>query len=65
MLTNHPNLVPRLRKSRSYTSSPPRATMLVAGTALPFKIGKYISYFADLNKARVSVRNANENNEAN
>jgi hypothetical protein len=33
-LTTHPHLVQRSRMSRSYTSSPPRATMVCSGTAL-------------------------------
>jgi hypothetical protein len=33
-LTTHPHVVPRLRMSRSYTSSPPSATMACSGTAL-------------------------------
>jgi hypothetical protein len=32
-LTTHPHLVPRSRMSRSYTSSPPSATMACSGTA--------------------------------
>jgi hypothetical protein len=35
MLTTHPHLVPRLRMSRSYTSSPLGASMACSGTALP------------------------------
>jgi hypothetical protein len=38
-LTTHPHLVPRSRGSRSYTSSPPRASMACSGT----------DYFSDLN----------------
>jgi hypothetical protein len=34
MLTTHPHLVPRLSMSRSYTSSPPCASMACSGTAL-------------------------------
>jgi hypothetical protein len=37
-----PYLVPRSRMSRSYTSSPPNASMACSGTALPFYL--YISY---------------------
>jgi hypothetical protein len=33
-LTTHPHLVPRSRMSRSYTSSPPSASMACSGTAL-------------------------------
>jgi hypothetical protein len=33
-LTTHPHLVPRPRMSRSYTSSPPSASMACSGTAL-------------------------------
>jgi hypothetical protein len=33
-LTTHPHLAPRSRMSRSYTSSPPSATMACSGTAL-------------------------------
>jgi hypothetical protein len=33
-LTTHPHLVPRLRMSRSYTSSPPSASMACSGRAL-------------------------------
>jgi hypothetical protein len=36
MLTTHPHLVPRLRMNKSYTSSPPRASMACGGTALLF-----------------------------
>jgi hypothetical protein len=36
MLTTHFHLVPRLRMSRSYTSSPSRASMAWSGTALLF-----------------------------
>jgi hypothetical protein len=35
-LTTHPNLVPRSRTSRSYTSSPPSANVPCSGTALAF-----------------------------
>jgi hypothetical protein len=35
MLTTHPLLLPSLRKSRSYTSSPPSASMACSGTTLP------------------------------
>jgi hypothetical protein len=35
-LTTHPHLVPRSRISRSYTSSPPSASMACSGTALLF-----------------------------
>jgi hypothetical protein len=35
-LTTHPHLVPRLSISRSYTSSPPCASMGCSGTALLF-----------------------------
>jgi hypothetical protein len=35
-LTTHPHLVPRLRMSRSYTSTPPCATMACSRTALLF-----------------------------
>jgi hypothetical protein len=34
MLTTHPHLVQRSRTNRSYTSSPPSATMACSGTAL-------------------------------
>jgi hypothetical protein len=37
-LTTHPHLVPRSKMSRSYTSSPPSATMACSGTALPLQI---------------------------
>jgi hypothetical protein len=37
-LTTHPPLVPRSRMSRSYTSSPPSATMGCSGTSLPFTL---------------------------
>jgi hypothetical protein len=33
-LTTHPHLVPRSRMDRSYTSSPPSASMTCSGTAL-------------------------------
>jgi hypothetical protein len=33
-LTTHPHLVPKSRKSRSYTSSPPSASVVCSGTAL-------------------------------
>jgi hypothetical protein len=36
-LTTHPHLMPRSRMSRSYTSSPPSATMACSGTALIFE----------------------------
>jgi hypothetical protein len=36
MLTTQPRLEPRLRISRSYTSSPPGAFMACSGTALPY-----------------------------
>jgi hypothetical protein len=45
MLTTHPHLVPRLRMSRSYTSSPPCASMACSGTAYLFFY--YISSTAD------------------
>jgi hypothetical protein len=35
-LTTHPHLVPRSRMSRSYTSSPPSASVVYSGTALLF-----------------------------
>jgi hypothetical protein len=35
-LTTQPHLVPRSRMSRSYTSSPPSASMACSGTSLPF-----------------------------
>jgi hypothetical protein len=35
-LTTHPHQVPRSRMSRSYTSSPPSASMACSGTALLF-----------------------------
>jgi hypothetical protein len=38
MLTTHPHLVPRSRMSRSYTSSPPSASMACSRTALPLNI---------------------------
>jgi hypothetical protein len=41
-LTTHPHLVPRSRMSRSYTSSPPCATMACSGTALFLCIGHRI-----------------------
>jgi hypothetical protein len=34
MLTTHPNLVPRSGMNRSYTSSPPSASVACRGTAL-------------------------------
>jgi hypothetical protein len=37
-LTNHPHLVPRLRMSRSYTSSPPSAFVACSGTAFALTI---------------------------
>jgi hypothetical protein len=37
-LTTHPHLVPRLRVSRSYSSSLPSAFMVCSGTALAFSI---------------------------
>jgi hypothetical protein len=33
-LTTHPHLVPMLRMTRSYTSSPPSVSMACSGTAL-------------------------------
>jgi hypothetical protein len=35
-LTTHPHLVPRTRMSRSYTSSPPLASVACSGTTLAF-----------------------------
>jgi hypothetical protein len=37
-LTTHPHLVPRSRMCRSYTSSPPSASMACSGTALPLSV---------------------------
>jgi hypothetical protein len=46
-LTTHPHLVPRLRMSRSYTSSPPCASMACSGTALLYFILFCVCGFAD------------------
>jgi hypothetical protein len=41
-LTTHPHLVPKLRMSRSYTFSPPNASVACGGTALAVTcLGKY------------------------
>jgi hypothetical protein len=40
MLTTHPHLVSRLRMSRSYTSSPPCASMACSGITLYFYVYK-------------------------
>jgi hypothetical protein len=52
MLTTHPRLVPRLRMSRSYTSSPPGAFMHVTGHLylfLLFRIRSSDLFVQDLN----------------
>jgi hypothetical protein len=48
-LTIHPHLVPRSRMSRSYTSSPPSATMACSGTALLCLRALYFQ-MSDINK---------------
>jgi hypothetical protein len=42
-LTTHPHLVPRSRMSRSYTSSPPSATMACSGTPYKWRINNSFS----------------------
>jgi hypothetical protein len=42
-LTNHPNLVPRSRMSKSYIFSPPSVLLACSGTALPYLVSVPIS----------------------
>jgi hypothetical protein len=44
-LTTHPHQVPRSRMSRSYTSSPPSASMVCSGTALPIHTQDHLDWF--------------------
>jgi hypothetical protein len=44
MLTAHPLLVPRLRKNRSCTSSPPSTFVAFSGTSVPFCLNTVTGY---------------------
>jgi hypothetical protein len=59
-LTTHPYLVPRVRMSRSYSSSPPSASMACNGTALLYLLhlvgstgGLILSYYPGIRMERL------------